>query len=90
MAHVISDECVSCGSCEGECPVGAISEGDGKYEIDADACVDCGSVSFFMSILIFRTGLELKINRKEEEYRKVDSPIRGQYEKSNYYKCGIG
>ena len=36
MAHVISDECVSCGSCEGECPVGAISEGDGKYEIDAD------------------------------------------------------
>ena len=34
MAHVISDECVSCGSCEGECPVGAISEGDGKYEID--------------------------------------------------------
>ena len=21
MAHVISDECVSCGSCEGECPV---------------------------------------------------------------------
>ena len=28
MAHVISDECVSCGSCEGECPVGAISEGE--------------------------------------------------------------
>ena len=27
MAHVISDECVSCGTCEGECPVGAISEG---------------------------------------------------------------
>ena len=40
MAHVISDECVSCGSCEA---VGAISEGDGKYEIDADACVDCGA-----------------------------------------------
>ena len=25
MAHVISDECVSCGSCEAECPVGALS-----------------------------------------------------------------
>ena len=37
MAHVISDECVSCGTCE------AISEGDCKYEIDADACVDCGA-----------------------------------------------
>lgn len=26
MAHVIGDECVSCGSCEAECPVGAISQ----------------------------------------------------------------
>ena len=42
MAHVISDECVSCGTCVSECPVDAISEGDGKYVIDADACVDCG------------------------------------------------
>ena len=49
MAHVISDECVSCGSCEGECPVGAISEGDGKYEIDADACVDCGACEACLS-----------------------------------------
>lgn len=28
MARVISDSCVSCGTCEGECPVGAISQGD--------------------------------------------------------------
>ena len=34
MAYVITDSCVSCGTCEGECPVGAISAGDGKYEID--------------------------------------------------------
>lgn len=43
MARVITDECVSCGTCEAECPVGAIAEGDGKYEIDADKCCDCGS-----------------------------------------------
>ncbi len=43
MAYVISDECLSCGTCESECPVGAISEGDGKYEIDPDACLECGS-----------------------------------------------
>ncbi|MCI5943424.1 MAG: 4Fe-4S binding protein [Eubacterium sp.] len=43
MAYVISDECISCGSCEGGCPVGAISEGDGKFEIDADSCIDCGA-----------------------------------------------
>ena len=41
MAHVIGDDCISCGSCE--CPVSAISEGDGKYEINADACIDCGA-----------------------------------------------
>lgn len=43
MAYVISDSCVSCGTCEGECPVGAISAGDGKYEIDADSCISCGT-----------------------------------------------
>ena len=41
MAYVITDECVSCGTCAGECP--AISEGDDKYVIDADTCVDCGT-----------------------------------------------
>ncbi len=43
MAYVINDGCVSCGACESECPVGAISEGDSTYVIDADACLDCGA-----------------------------------------------
>ncbi len=43
MAHVISDECTSCGSCADICPVEAISEGEGKYVIDAEKCVDCGA-----------------------------------------------
>ena len=34
MAYVINDECISCGACEGECPVSCISAGDGKYEIN--------------------------------------------------------
>ena len=38
MAYVIGDSCISCGSCEGQCPVGAISMGEGKFEIDAAKC----------------------------------------------------
>ena len=37
MAYVISDDCIACGTCIDECPVGAISEGD-KYSINPDAC----------------------------------------------------
>ena len=43
MAYKISDECISCGACACECPVSAISEGDGKYEINADECLSCGA-----------------------------------------------
>lgn len=43
MAYVIDDKCISCGACESECPVQAISEGDGKYNIDPDTCIDCGA-----------------------------------------------
>ncbi len=43
MAYKITDDCISCGSCEGNCPVGAISEGENHYEIEADACVECGA-----------------------------------------------
>ena len=28
MAYVIGDACVSCGACQGQCPVGAIGEGE--------------------------------------------------------------
>ena len=43
MAYFITAACVSCGSCAEQCPVSAISEGDGKYVIDPDTCVSCGS-----------------------------------------------
>ncbi|MBP9989719.1 MAG: 4Fe-4S binding protein [Ruminococcus sp.] len=43
MAFKITDDCIACGACAADCPVEAISEGDGKYEINADECISCGA-----------------------------------------------
>lgn len=43
MAYKISDACISCGACAGDCPVEAIEEGSSQYEIDEEKCIDCGS-----------------------------------------------
>lgn len=43
MAYKITDACINCGVCASECPVEAISEGDGKHVIDADLCIECGA-----------------------------------------------
>ena len=43
MAYKISDECISCGTCAGECPVEAISEGQDHYVIDPEKCMSCGT-----------------------------------------------
>ncbi len=42
MAHKITQDCIACGTCISECPVGAISEGD-IYKIDPNVCIDCGT-----------------------------------------------
>lgn len=43
MAYKIGDTCQDCGACANGCPVGAISEENGKYVINADECIDCGA-----------------------------------------------
>lgn len=50
MAFKITDECISCGACAGECPVNAISEGEGKFVIDADTCISCGACAGVCSV----------------------------------------
>ena len=41
MAYVITDSCVACGTCAGECPAGAIAEGD--IYVIGDECLECGA-----------------------------------------------
>ncbi|MBR1390776.1 MAG: 4Fe-4S binding protein [Lachnospiraceae bacterium] len=43
---MISEACVMCGRCTAACPVAAITEGDGKYQIDPRRCIDCGTCSY--------------------------------------------
>ena len=41
MAYHITDDCISCGACEPECPNEAISEGDTQFVINPDRCTEC-------------------------------------------------
>ena len=45
MAFKITEECISCGACEPECPNEAISEGVEIYVINPKLCTEC--VGFF-------------------------------------------
>ena len=40
---VIGSECISCDTCEDDCPADCISMGAEHYEIDQEACVLCGT-----------------------------------------------
>ena len=41
MASIITEDCISCGACEDECPTGAISMGDDIFQIDRERCTEC-------------------------------------------------
>jgi ferredoxin len=41
MATLITEDCISCGACEDECPTAAISLGDEIFVIDPTLCTEC-------------------------------------------------
>jgi ferredoxin len=43
MAYIITDDCISCGACESECPVECIKQESEKYVINKEDCIDCGA-----------------------------------------------
>lgn len=44
MAYIINkDDCIYCGACADQCPIGAIHDAETHYTIDNDFCVGCGT-----------------------------------------------
>ena len=41
MAYKITEECITCGACEAECPNQAIVEGPKIYVIKPERCTEC-------------------------------------------------
>jgi ferredoxin len=41
MAYYITEDCISCGACEAECPNRAITEGDTVFVINPNRCTEC-------------------------------------------------
>lgn len=41
MATMITNDCISCGACEPECPNNAISQGETIFVIDPNLCTEC-------------------------------------------------
>lgn len=71
MAYAISDECISCGACEADCPVNAISAGDGKYVIDAATCIECGACC-----QVFACWRSQRLSRLRFAHRKMGTAPR--------------
>lgn len=42
MAFIITEECIMCDVCVGECPENAIQAGDPLYLINPELCNECG------------------------------------------------
>lgn len=41
MALFVTEDCISCGVCEPECPNQAIGQGEDVFTIDAARCTEC-------------------------------------------------
>ena len=76
MAFVIGDDCVMCGTCAANCPAEAISEGNGKYVINADSCMECGTCAANCPVGAISVDLfDLEQRKRMRRYAPGISPL---------------
>ncbi len=76
VARVVSDKCIACQICIGECPVGAIELSDeGVARVDPEVCVGCGKCSEVCPVDAI--SFERKKRRKAESKPKLAQAIKG-------------
>ena len=80
VAEIISDKCIACQICIGECPVGAIElSAEGVALIDPEVCVGCGKC--FESCPVNAVRFEKKKRRKlAEKDRRVPGEALSAYQ----------
>ncbi|MFO8084038.1 MAG: electron transfer flavoprotein subunit alpha [Desulfobacterales bacterium] len=74
VAEIISDKCIACQICIGECPVGAIELSDeGVAYIDPELCVGCGKCfeACPVEAVAFEKKKRKKISKKERGAEKI-------------------
>jgi electron transfer flavoprotein alpha subunit len=68
VAEIISDKCIACQICIGECPVGAIELSDeGVAHVDPEVCVGCGKCFEVCPVeaVLFEKKKRKKISKKQ-------------------------
>ncbi len=77
VAEVISDKCIACQICIGECPVGAIElSSEGVAKVDPEVCVGCGKCfeSCPVSAIQFEKKKKKKLAKEERAAPKDVTP----------------
>jgi electron transfer flavoprotein alpha subunit len=73
VAEIVSDKCIACQICIGECPVGAIElSADGVARIDPELCIGCGKC--FESCPVSAVKFEKKKGRKKPAKGEREAP----------------
>ncbi len=76
VAEIISDKCIACQICIGECPVGAIElSKEGVARIDPELCVGCGKC--FEACPVEAVAFEKKKRRKISREKRGAEKIKG-------------